>query len=316
MIKLPNLFILGAPKCGTTSFARYLDQHPEIFVSSFKEPHYFNTDSKHRFTFSEKQYLEYFKGASSSHKYLVDASVWYLFSDNAVENIMDYNPDAKFIVMLRDPTDMFFSLYQQFLFSGKETLSTPIKAWNWQKRRDEGKDVPLSCYDPNHLQYKKVCSLGDQVEKLLQTVPRSRVHFICFDDLKANPNGVYQKVLGFLNLRSFTLESYKVYNEKKERKSLWLAYTLKVLFRLKKKFKIRKGLGLANFIDRINRKEFSDKSKGEVAELKKILKMEFQEDQKKLKKIFLKDRSNESRVSLLNIKSRDSNSISLDKLLE
>ena len=77
---------------------------------------------------------------------------------------------------------------------------------------------------------------------------------------------------------------------------MWLAYTLKVLFRLKKKFKIRKGLGLANFIDRINRKEFSDKSKGEVAELKKILKMEFQEDQKKLKKIFLKEQTDLMKV--------------------
>ena len=65
-MRKPNLFILGAPKCGTTSIAYYLNQHPEIFVSPYKEPHYFNLDSEYRFTFSEKQYLENFKNATVS----------------------------------------------------------------------------------------------------------------------------------------------------------------------------------------------------------------------------------------------------------
>src|SRR6476620_1237476 len=126
-LKKPNLFILGAPKCGTTSMAYYLSQHPEIFVSPYKEPHYFNLDSEYRFTFSEKQYLENFKNATSFHKYLVDASVWYLYSKVAVDEILKYNPESKFIVMLRNPVDMFYSLHQQLLFSGIENINSPQK---------------------------------------------------------------------------------------------------------------------------------------------------------------------------------------------
>ena len=37
----PNFFILGAPKCGTTSLHNYLNQHPDIYMSYKKEPHYF-----------------------------------------------------------------------------------------------------------------------------------------------------------------------------------------------------------------------------------------------------------------------------------
>ena len=65
--KIPNLFVIGAPKCGTTSILKYLDQHPEIFVSDIKEPHYFNKDSGHRYYFEEEEYLRLFTLSNRIH---------------------------------------------------------------------------------------------------------------------------------------------------------------------------------------------------------------------------------------------------------
>jgi|GEM_PF-5584338 hypothetical protein len=85
----------------------------------------------------------------------MDASVWYLFSEEAVPNILEYNPDAKFIVMLRNPADMFFSLYQQFLFSGKETKKSPKKAWKMQQDDRKESIFRLAVMIPNTYSKKK-----------------------------------------------------------------------------------------------------------------------------------------------------------------
>ena len=216
-MKKPNLFILGAPKCGTTSMAYYLSQHPEIFVSSYKEPHYFNFDSGHRFTFTEEQYLAYFRNATDFKKYLVDASVFYLYSKVAAEEILKYNPESKFIVMLRNPVDMFYSLHQQFLFSGIDNISSPLKAWNIQSEREKGLQIPYVCKDKALLLYRNICALGAQANYLLTKVDRKKVHFILIDDLKNDPADTYKRVLEFLEVELNVLLNFKILNEKKKK---------------------------------------------------------------------------------------------------
>ena len=91
--------------------------------------------------------MQNFKKAFNSHKYLVDASVWYLYSNVAVDEILKYNPESKFIVMLRNPVDMFYSLHQQLLYNGEENISSPLKAWNIQHERKKGLNIPFGCRD-------------------------------------------------------------------------------------------------------------------------------------------------------------------------
>ena len=62
----PNFFILGAPKCGTTSMAKWLSEHPEIFMSKYKEPHYYNTDNR-RVVVNHQHYLSLFKKIKQTH---------------------------------------------------------------------------------------------------------------------------------------------------------------------------------------------------------------------------------------------------------
>ena len=85
----PNFFILGAPKCGTTSLASWLSDHPHIFIPPIKEPHYFNTDDQHRNIRRRLDYEKLFRGVTEKHIGVGEASVWYLSSEVAVRNILD-----------------------------------------------------------------------------------------------------------------------------------------------------------------------------------------------------------------------------------
>jgi len=90
----PNLFILGAPKSGTTSLYAYLQKHPDIYFPHVKEPHYFAKDLPSRISnniVTESDYLSLFKSAYN-YKYIGEASVWYLYSDLAIEHIINFNP--------------------------------------------------------------------------------------------------------------------------------------------------------------------------------------------------------------------------------
>ena len=131
----PNLFIIGAPKCGTTAKAHYLSEHPDVFMCPEKEPHYFNTDLNYKRGKSDdlEEYLNLFSGATEE-KIVGEASVWYLYSKEAVRNILEFNPNAKFIIMVRNPIKMAPSLHQQLFYNGRETEKDFNKAWCLQTK--------------------------------------------------------------------------------------------------------------------------------------------------------------------------------------
>ncbi len=250
--KIPNLFILGAPKCGTTSMAHYLGQHPEIYVCPVKEPHYFNIESGHRYYYNEADYLNLFSESTTKHRWLCEASVWYLYSEKAVDEILNFNPNAKFIVMLRNPTEMYLSLHRELLFGGAEDISSPIKAWKLQESRREGKNIPAGCTDVRMLQYGEACKLGAQLQRLVKRISSEQLKIVFLEDLKKDPDSCYLDVLGFLNIDIKSLENYDVVNLKKQRKYPWLSTLFISLNKVKNRLGIKKGFGFANKINKIN----------------------------------------------------------------
>jgi hypothetical protein len=92
-MRKPNFFILGAPKCGTTSLWSWLRAHQDIFMSYVKEPNFFNSDDNLGIS-NLTDYEELFRGASVSHAAVGEASVWYLSSAVAIQNILQYQPEA------------------------------------------------------------------------------------------------------------------------------------------------------------------------------------------------------------------------------
>jgi hypothetical protein len=120
----PNLFIVGAPKAGTTTLFASLGQVPGIFVpDKIKEPHYFGRiavpDSDPRAMRSEKQYLALFSAAGSAHRILLEASPSYLRDPDADRLIREFNPDAKVLAILRDPVARAYSSYLMYCRLGK-----------------------------------------------------------------------------------------------------------------------------------------------------------------------------------------------------
>ena len=87
-MKKPNFFVVGAPKCGTTSMCNYLGEHKEIFIPERKELYYFCTDFRtHKYRVAnEQEYLSYFTKAGNL-KCIGEGSVWYLYSKEAAQNI-------------------------------------------------------------------------------------------------------------------------------------------------------------------------------------------------------------------------------------
>ncbi len=220
----PDFFIVGAPKCGTTAMSVYLRAHPNIFMTYPKEPHYFARDLHyHTATDSLDDYLSLFKKANPSvHKTAGEASVWYLFSDVALENIYQFNSAAKLIVMLRNPVEMFASLHAQMLYSCYENELDPEIAWQKQTMRAAGKMIPRRCPEPKVLQYKAIVSLGQQMQKLYNFYPSSQVLPIVFDDFTQNPAYAYKRTLNFLGIEKYYAQTFTPVNERRQHRIQWL----------------------------------------------------------------------------------------------
>lgn len=199
-MKKPNFFIVGAPKCGTTALSEYLREHPNIYISSPKEPHYFAEDFNRSGITTLEQYTMLFKESNDSHFAVGEASTHYLCSSVALKNIYQFHPQAKIIAMLRNPVDLVYSYHSQLVYNTGENESNFEKAWRLQSERLAGNHIPPRCGNPKVLQYKLIGQLGSQIENLLNIFPQEQVKLILFDDFKTNTAKVYEDVLRFLNV--------------------------------------------------------------------------------------------------------------------
>lgn len=253
MVTAPNFFIIGAPKCGTTSLHAWLSTHPNIFMPGWKEPHYFNDDHRNRRFNCEREYLGLFRNRKSVHAAVGEASVWYLYSKNAVKNILSYNKDARFIVCLRNPIDMAQSLHNHLLFSGYETIRDFERAWEAQTDRARGRRIPLLCQEPAFLQYREVCSLGSQLRRLYKIASRKVVVTVMLDDVVRNPRSEYLRVLEFLGLPDDGRNAFPVANTAMQRRSYALLHAVQATRAVKDGLGIAVGSRFLNRIDQTNR---------------------------------------------------------------
>lgn len=227
-MKEPNFFIVGAPKCGTTALSEYLRQHPNIFMSSPKEPHYFAEDlDNYRYVKTLPEYQSLFNSATDQHHCVGEASVFYLFSRVALSKIRDRYPHAKIIVMLRNPVDLVYSFHSELLHTANETVQSFPEAWTLQEKRKQGYMVPRSCREPILLQYRLVGKLGFQLEQLISIFPESQVMTILLDDFAQSTQQVYEKVIDFLDLESDNRTLFPVVNANKKSKVSFLTAFLR-----------------------------------------------------------------------------------------
>ena len=199
----PDFFIVGAPKCGTTAMADYLAAHPEIYMAR-KEMHFFGADLRFGPQFFRRDLAAYLAefDAWNGQRHAGEASPWYLFSTRAAAEIKAFSPEARIIVMLREPVEMLHSLYYYFRYDGNEPLPTFEQALAAEADRLCGRRLCRQTYLAQGLAYRQVVRYTDQVRRYFETFGRERVHVIIFDDFATDTFAVYRQTLGFLGVES------------------------------------------------------------------------------------------------------------------
>ncbi|MCW4153900.1 ATP-binding protein [Halomonas sp. 18H] len=278
---MPDFMIIGAPKCGTTSLAAWLAEHEKIYMCKPKEPYYFSTDIvSQRAAKSDSDYCSLFDGAGMN-QVLGEASTTYLRSHVAIPEIIKRRSTTKFIVCLRNPIEMMPSVHMQLYQGGREPISDPAEAWRLQESRRQGKQLPAGCIEPADLDYSSVCALGHQVERLLIHVPRSSVHFVFSDEMRAEPGKIYRDVLHHIGVSDDGRESFENLNTRKAPKSAVLSQALAHASNLRGLLGLSGSFGMGGLIARINQRPA-----GNIKELDsnffETLKSYFSNDIKKL----------------------------------
>ncbi len=211
--RIPEFFIVGAPRCGTTALYTYLREHPEIFMPALKEPNFFADflgESRRIQTWPD--YLACFTGAHEE-KRVGEASVAYLSSRTSALALREFNSQASIIIMLRNPVEVMHSLYCLRKLENLEDEPTFEAAL----RADaNGRSVA-------ELSYRERVRFAEQVERYLLAFGREKIHFIIYDDFKRNTAEVYQNVLRFLGVGSDIEREFPVINgsRRARNKSLW-----------------------------------------------------------------------------------------------
>ncbi len=238
-----NLFIIGAMKAGTTSFAAVLGSHAEIFMCPIKEPHYFVDPLPKQFLetsrffsledyfenqfpaplhsaqiLKEEHYQQLFSKASTE-KYRAEASTAYLHAPEAAKRIHNYNPKAKIIILTRDPLKRAYSHYNMDLGLGRERKSFAALMARDIDLYNTGKlpwfsYLNMSCFNKPINNYKNI------FESVL---------VLSLEDLVENTQREMDKVSNFLNIPPFVAPTMKKLNEGRTFKNQKIIYFLKVM---------------------------------------------------------------------------------------
>lgn len=214
-LKMPNFFIVGAPKCGTTSLYHYLDQSNDIFFSKIKEPEFFCFDGDfdkfyniERITKKHVLDLESYKALfdeAQSELIRGEASPTYLYSSCAPRKIYDLIPDAKIVVMLRNPINRAFSHYMHNIHMGLEELCTFEEAIRAENER-------IKQNWAFYWHYLRMGMYSEQLVRYFDYFSIEQIKVIIFDDFVSDPVAVVRDVCNFLCVNeNFNLDVSKKY---------------------------------------------------------------------------------------------------------
>lgn len=204
---LPNFLIIGAMKSGTTSLYHYLAQHPQIYMSSVKEPKFFALEgtswdseplgpgglTKIKGIREWETYQELFSGVSTETA-IGEASPIYLYAPLAAENIRQTLPHVKIVAILRHPVDRAYSHFLHWVQRGLEPLGADfVKVWNEEDDRIAGD------WSPNY-HYKHRGFYYNQLKRYYDRFDRDQIRIYLFEDLHQDPITLMQDLFNYLEV--------------------------------------------------------------------------------------------------------------------
>jgi hypothetical protein len=182
-------------------------------MTAIKEPNFFSLDFREEsdnfhkkplyFPFrTETEYLKlYMKW--KKEKIAGEASSTYLCSKSSAREIYKFNPDAKIIIMFREPIDFLYSYHSAAIFSLGENEKDLNKAIQIEKKRRNGAYLTKRVIVPSWLFYSEFIKYAEQVQRFLSFYNIDQIKIIIFDDLKENPQKIYRETLEFLDVDPF-----------------------------------------------------------------------------------------------------------------
>jgi len=219
----PNFFIVGAAKAGTTSLWVYLSQHREIGMPiAWKEPSFFSPN--YQIFRDHQSYLDLFAHANRK-KAIGEASHAYLTSPESAELILQTYPDAKIIVVLRNPAERAFSLYQWMIREGFEWVFPFEKALDVEDARMKDEEFKLHTpqYYYNYLYYHSGL-YSEQILRYTKRFPKEQIKIILYDDFKQYQIQIVQELCRFLGVDSSFVPVMEIHNKAKMPLWIWGQY--------------------------------------------------------------------------------------------
>jgi Sulfotransferase domain len=204
--RIPDFFIVGHPKSGTTALYSMLRRHPQIFMPDGKEPWFFAEELHERTPprpegtpRTLEQYRAWFAGAGAGQR-VGEASPLYLWSHTAARAIAKVRPDAKIIAILREPASFLRSLHLQFVQTYIETENDFAKALALEPARRAGREIPPYTYWPQTLLYSEHVRYVEQLRRYEAVFPREQLLVLAYDDFRADNEATVREVLRFLEV--------------------------------------------------------------------------------------------------------------------
>jgi hypothetical protein len=201
----PNFFLVGAARAGTTSLWHYLRAHPDVYMPAAlqgKEPSFFCdlTPPWAREYRTLEAYRALFDGAGRRHA-IGDASTNYLVAPESARRIREQFPDARILILLRNPADRAYSLYRFLCFWGLETVTPFEKALAREADRYGNERFERKWELLYHaFLYYHSGLYSEQIQRYVAAFPRDQIHIVLYDDLKHAPLETVQKVYRFLGV--------------------------------------------------------------------------------------------------------------------
>lgn len=201
---LPNFFILGAARSGTTSLYHYLKQHPDVYMSPNKEPNFYRLEGvTDRFrgygtsgwlktcTPTRAAYLALFDGVTTE-KAVGEASVSYLSRERVPVAIHRDVPDAKLFAILRHPVERAYTAYSGMRLSGRERAATFREALDRESSR-MAENWSFGGYRRDGLYYR-------HLKRYYSLFGHEQIRIFLFDDFKSNPATVVHDIFATLEV--------------------------------------------------------------------------------------------------------------------
>jgi hypothetical protein len=222
---LPDFFVLGAPKAGTTALHAALAHHPQLYLSPVKEPKYFLTGDRNparrgapgqrgpgdrhsarEWVWRRADYERLFDAAPAG-LLRGESTPFYLYDHEAQERIRAAVPGARLIAVLRDPVDRAYSNWMHLWSDGLEPHDDFRSAYLAEAGRVAAGWAPF-------WHYRRLGLYGEQLESLYALFPREQVHVLRYRELVEEPVATLDAVCRFLGVRSGVLQGARAANSK------------------------------------------------------------------------------------------------------